>query len=108
MMQFDYHAAYSVVEDGWYVAQVLDFPGVLTQGRTLDKARKMLRSALRDMVEWQLEDGRPIPRPDPQATDPKADVLEPIKLILLMKIETPDEAAKAPPAPAEARMPGDQ
>ena len=27
----EYHAAYYQVEDGWYMAQVLDFPGVVTQ-----------------------------------------------------------------------------
>ena len=106
MVQFDYHAAYFDAGDGWYTAQVLDFPGVVTQGRTLDKARKMLRSALRDMVEWRLEDGLPIPRPDSNASNPKATVSEPIKLVMLMKIESPHEASEAAATPSEARLPG--
>jgi predicted RNase H-like HicB family nuclease len=72
------------------MAKVLDYPGVLTQGRTIEKARKMLASALREMVEWHIEDGLPIPRPDTNAVDPTAAIQEPIKLILQSKIETPN------------------
>jgi predicted RNase H-like HicB family nuclease len=100
MIQLDYHAAYYAIEDGWYMAKLLDFPGVLTQGRTLEKARGMLRSALRDMVEWEIKDGRPLPRPDPNATDPSATALELMKLILQQKIETPNVAPKAASTPS--------
>lgn len=79
----EYRAAYyDDKESGWVTAKVLDFPGVLSQGRTLAKARRMLADALREMTEWYLEDGLPIPRPDPQATDPPASVLEPISLVI--------------------------
>jgi predicted RNase H-like HicB family nuclease len=79
----EYRAAYyRDRESGWYVARVLDFPGVVSQGRTLDRARRMLADAMREMTEWLLEDGQPIPRPDPTATDPSADVLEPIRLVI--------------------------
>jgi len=78
----EYHAAYCKTDGGWYVAKVLDFPGVLSQGRTLDAARRMLADALREMTEWYLEEGLAIPRPDPKATDSTADVLEPIRLVV--------------------------
>jgi len=78
----EYHAAYYKIEDGWYMAKVLDFPGVITQGKTLPAARRMLRDALREMTEWYLEDGLVIPRPDPKASDPSADLLEPIRLVI--------------------------
>jgi predicted RNase H-like HicB family nuclease len=78
----EYHAAYYEIEDGWFMATVLDFPGVVTQGRTLDKARRMLNDALREMTEWLLEDGQPLPRPDPAATDKNAALTEPIRLII--------------------------
>ncbi len=78
----EYHAAYYQIEDGWFMAKVLDFPGVVTQGRTLDKARQMLNDALREMTEWLLEDGQPLPHPDPAATDTNADQTEPIRLII--------------------------
>ena len=38
----EYKAAYyHDPASGWYTASVLDFPGVLSQGRSLDKARRM-------------------------------------------------------------------
>ena len=78
----EYHAAYYKQDDGWYVVKVLDYPGVVTQGRTLDKARRMANDALREMTEWLLEDGQPLPRPDLAANDDSADLVEPIQLII--------------------------
>ena len=37
-----YHAAYYPIEDGWFMVRVLDFPGVISQGRNMDQARKMI------------------------------------------------------------------
>jgi predicted RNase H-like HicB family nuclease len=85
----EYHAAYYVIEDGWYLAKVLDFPGVVTQGRTLPHARTMLRDALREMAEWYIEDGQPLPRPKPKAADKKAEVLEPIRLRIRVESGAP-------------------
>ena len=62
-----YHAAYYEIEDGWYFAEVMDFPGVISQGRTLRSARRMIRDALRTMVEWYVEDGRALPEPNRRA-----------------------------------------
>jgi predicted RNase H-like HicB family nuclease len=77
----EYKAAYYHDRDiGGYTASVLDFPGVLSQGKTLDKARRMLGDALREMTEWLLEDGQPVPRPDPNANDASATAIEPIQL----------------------------
>jgi predicted RNase H-like HicB family nuclease len=79
----EYKAAYYHDRDsGWYTASVLDFPGVLSQGKTLDNARRMLGDALREMTEWLLEDGQPLPRPDPTANDVAATVIEPIELVI--------------------------
>lgn len=76
----EYHAAYYRDEEGWYVAKVIDFPGVVTQGRTLREARSMLRHALKEMAEWLTRDGQPLPRPNPRAKDRTAEVVEPISL----------------------------
>ncbi len=79
----EYKAAYYKEKDsGWFVAKVLDFPGVASQGRTLASARRMLQDALREMTEWLMEDGQPIPKPDPTLLDKQADVIEPIRLII--------------------------
>ena len=76
----EYHAAYFKIEDGWYMAQVLDFPGVVTQGRTLNSARRMVRDTLRDMAEWYMEDGKPLPRPNSKASAKRAAFRERIRL----------------------------
>ncbi|MCI0685486.1 MAG: type II toxin-antitoxin system HicB family antitoxin [Gemmataceae bacterium] len=75
-----YHAAYYKIEDGWFMAKVLDFPGVITQGKNLVIARRMLRDALREMALWNLEEGRPLPMPNPKATDRKASHFERVRL----------------------------
>jgi predicted RNase H-like HicB family nuclease len=75
-----YHAAYYPVEDGWFMVRVLDFPGVISQGRSIVHARKMIKDALCLMAEYQLEQGRPLPRPNPRARDKKAARLEIIRL----------------------------
>jgi predicted RNase H-like HicB family nuclease len=76
----EYHAAYYEIEDGWYMAQMLDYPGVVSQGRTLRSARVMIRDALRLMAECLVEEGRPLPRPNPRAKAKKAVFQEKISL----------------------------
>jgi len=76
-----YRAMYKFLDDGMH-AEVLDFPGVISSGKGLDEARAMLRSALADMAETNLGVGEPLPNPCPSATDPEADLEEPIHLLL--------------------------
>jgi predicted RNase H-like HicB family nuclease len=68
--------------DGGVHAEVLDFPGAISFGQSLDDAREMLGAALVDMAETNLLKGEPLPHPDPSATDPESDVEEPIHLLL--------------------------
>jgi predicted RNase H-like HicB family nuclease len=75
-----YHAAYYPIEDGWYMVCVLDFPGVISQGRNIKHARMMIKDALGLMAECKLEQGEGLPRPNPRARDKKAELVEPIKL----------------------------
>jgi predicted RNase H-like HicB family nuclease len=63
-------------------AEVLDFPGTITAGDTLQEARRLLASALVDMAETALLHGEPLPQPDPSCTDLEADLEEPIHLLL--------------------------
>jgi predicted RNase H-like HicB family nuclease len=76
-----YKAMYKFFEHGVH-AEVLDFPGTMTAGDTLQEARRLLASALVDMAETALLHGEPLPQPDPSCTDPEADVEEPIHLLL--------------------------
>jgi predicted RNase H-like HicB family nuclease len=50
------------------VAEVLDFPGVVSQGFDLADARVMIASALEDIAQMHLEEGKALPVPNPDAT----------------------------------------
>jgi len=76
-----YKAMYKTVDDGIH-AEVLDFPGVITSAPDLEGARRLLGSALVDMAETNLLRGEALPMPNPSATDPEADLEEPIHLLL--------------------------
>jgi predicted RNase H-like HicB family nuclease len=76
-----YKAIYKSVEGGVH-AEVLDFPGVISSAPDFESARRVLASALVDMAETSLLRGEPLPTPDPSATDPDADIEEPIHLLL--------------------------
>ena len=64
---FVYKAAYKHVEDGWVYAEVVDFPGALSQGVDLNDARQMLADALVAVAETHVLQGRSLPLPDPSA-----------------------------------------
>ena len=58
------------------VAEALDFPGAVSQGFDLPDARLMISSALEDLAQLLLEEGKPLPGPNPDATAPEADLIE--------------------------------
>jgi len=79
----EYHAAYFKQENGWYLVEVVDFPGVFSQGKTLRSARVMIRDALKLLAECRVEDGLPLPLPDARAKGDfgkEADFVETIPL----------------------------
>lgn len=76
-----YKAAYKLVE-GIYLGEVLDFPGTVSFGGTLEEARSNLSAALFDMAETNLLRGEPLPLPNPACTDPDADLEEPLYLVI--------------------------
>ena len=59
-----------------FVAEVLDFPGAASQGFDLADARLMIASALEEMAQMRLEEGKPLPVPNPDATAAEADLIE--------------------------------
>jgi predicted RNase H-like HicB family nuclease len=73
-----YHVAYFLPrgDDRMVVAEVLDFPGVLSQGFDLADARVMIASALEDIAQMHLEEGKALPVPNPDATAADADLIE--------------------------------
>jgi predicted RNase H-like HicB family nuclease len=58
------------------VAEALDFPGAVTQGFDLQDARLMIASALEDLAQSLLEEGKPLPAPAHDASSPDADLIE--------------------------------
>jgi predicted RNase H-like HicB family nuclease len=58
------------------VAEVLDFPAVCSQGFDLADARLMIASALEQMAEAFLEEGKALPVPDASAMAAGADLVE--------------------------------
>ena len=76
-----YKAMYKFVDDGVH-GEVLDFPGAITCGRDLDEARSLLAGALVDMAETNLMVGENLPIPNPDISDPDADLEESVRLVL--------------------------
>ena len=72
-----YKAIYRYLDDSVH-AEVLDFPSVISCGADLEEARRMLAGALVDMAETNLLHSESLPLPDPNLTDPDADLEEPI------------------------------
>jgi predicted RNase H-like HicB family nuclease len=62
------------------VAEAIDFPGAMSQGFDLTDARLMIASAMEDLAETMLEEGKPLPHPDPEAQSPDADLVELVPL----------------------------
>src|ERR1700683_4993375 len=76
-----YHVAFQLprLAGEMVVAEALDFPGAVTQGFDLADARLMIASAMEDLAECLLEEGKPLPTPKPDAaTD--ADLIELVPL----------------------------
>ena len=77
-----YHVAYFLpnLPDKMVVAEVLDFPGVASQGFDLQDARSMIASAREDMAEIYLEQGRALPIPQASMDHQQADLVEKMSL----------------------------
>jgi len=73
-----YHVAYFLPkgQNRMVVAEVLDFPGVVSQGFDLADARGMISSALQEMAQLHLEQGKPLPVPRAEVTAADADLIE--------------------------------
>lgn len=62
------------------VAEALDFPGAVTQGFDLQDARLMIASAIEDLAQILLEEGKPLPVPAADAQRADADLIELVPL----------------------------
>lgn len=48
----------------WF-ARVIELPGCMTEGDTLEEAARMIQDAMAAWIEVALDEGRPIPEPKP-------------------------------------------
>jgi predicted RNase H-like HicB family nuclease len=76
-----YHVAFHLPRKAgeMVVADALDFPGAVTQGFDLPDARLMIASAMEDLAQCLLEEGKALPVPDPDAVA-EADLIELVPL----------------------------
>ena len=76
-----YHVAFHLprAEGEMVIAEALDFLGAVTQGFDLPDARLMIASAMEDLAQCLLEEGKPLPTPNPEATA-EADLIELVPL----------------------------
>lgn len=77
-----YHVAFYLPQPGFQmvVAEALDFPGAVTQGFDLPDARLMIANAMEDLAELLLEEGKPLPVPNLDASAADADLIELVPL----------------------------
>jgi predicted RNase H-like HicB family nuclease len=54
-------AVFSPDENGWTIAQLAEWPAVVTCGRTVQEAREMLIDAAREMIASYRDEGREPP-----------------------------------------------
>ena len=51
-------AVFTPDENGWTMAQLAEWPAVVTCGRTVEEARELLIDAAREMIASYREEGR--------------------------------------------------
>jgi len=56
-----YTAKYTKIESG-YMGQLVEWPEVVTEGKTLEECRKMLQDALREMILAYRQQKKEIPK----------------------------------------------
>jgi predicted RNase H-like HicB family nuclease len=72
-----YHIAFHLPRSAgeMVVAEALDFPGAVTQGFDLTDTRHMIASAMEDLAQSLLDEGKPLPTHNPDAAA-DADLIE--------------------------------
>ena len=77
-----YHVAFFLPEEpgGMVITEALDFPGAVTQGFDLPDARLMIASAMEDLAQLLLEEGKPLPTPATAPPSSEADLIELVPL----------------------------
>lgn len=72
---YSFTMLFEPAEEGGYVVTCPALPGLVTEGDTMEEARRMAEDALRLYLETLIEDGVPIP-------SDKLPIAEPIEIAL--------------------------
>ena len=59
-MIYTYTGKYTKIDSG-YMGQLVEWPEVITEGKTIDECRGMLKDALSEMILAYKQQGREIP-----------------------------------------------
>jgi predicted RNase H-like HicB family nuclease len=59
-MVSNYTAKYTKISSG-YMGQLVEWPEVITEGKTLDECRQLLKDALQEMIKACSQQGKEIP-----------------------------------------------
>lgn len=59
-MARSYTAKYTKISTG-YMGQLVEWPEVITEGKTIEECREMLRDALQEMMQAYKQQGKEIP-----------------------------------------------
>lgn len=59
-MTYTYTAEYTKIPSG-YMGQVIEWPEVITEGKTVEKCREMLQDALNKMIAAYKHQGKELP-----------------------------------------------
>lgn len=54
----EYRVKYEFCDDGWIMATVPALPGAISQGRTMDEAREMIKDAIAELLASYEDDAR--------------------------------------------------
>ena len=54
-MKHEFRVVYTPVEDGWIMAEAPELPGAVSQGRTMEEARMMIKEAIELLLEAYRE-----------------------------------------------------
>jgi len=79
--EHNYTVLFEPAEEGGYVVTCPALPGLVTEGDTLEEARRMVKDAIRAYLESLRKDGLPIP---PDIRISQKPVKEKIKVALEM------------------------
>jgi antitoxin HicB len=79
--EYSFTVLFEPAEEGGYVVTCPALPGLVTEGDTLEDARKMAKDAIRAYLESLQKDGQPIP---PDKAIREEPVKEQVKVVLEM------------------------